>query len=292
MRHYAFFPLVIAFFLGLCTLLNAQDVKPAKILVFTRSQSFEHEPAKLLDDGTTATGRILNAYFAENNKNIEIVETQDGGVFDGDIDQYDAFVFNTSGNLLDPNDSKNDKAKAMTEAGLRKMFAAVQSGKGFVGIHSATDTHCTLRDEEGKDLYTKFIGARFTSHGDQQTATLTVVEPTPFPSLKNIDGKITTRDEWYAMNQFAKDIHVVLIQETGAMHGRDYERPPYPATWIRKEGKGRVAYTSFGHDNRYFTEQVARISDLIEWAVRRFEADTTPNIEKVTPDYAKMPGDQ
>ena len=285
-RRCFLFLAVVTACLGLGTLLNAQEVKPAKILIFTRSQGFEHEPAKLLDDGTTGTGRALKTYFAD--KKIEIVETQDGGVFDGDISQYDAFVFYTSGNLLDAGGSKNDEAKPMTEAGLRKMIAAVGAGKGFLGIHSATDTHVgNVKDDDGVDIYTKFVGARFSGHGDQQSATLTVVEPTPFPSLKDIGGKITTRDEWYAMNQFNKDIHVVLIQETAGMTGNDYNRPPFPATWIRKEGEGRVAYTSFGHDNRYFTEQVKRVGDLIEWAVGRFEADTTPNIEKVTPGFGQ-----
>ena len=287
-RRYVLSLAVVAACFGLCTLLNAQEVQPAKILVFTRSQSFEHEPAKLLDDGTTGTGRGLKTYFADKDKKIEVVETQDGGVFDGDLSPYDAFVFYTSGNLLDASGSKNDKAKPMTEAGLRKMIAVVRAGKGFVGIHAATDSHCGI-NEDGVDIYTKFVGARFTSHGPQQIATLTVVQPTPFPSLRAVEGgKIRTRDEWYAMNQFNKDMHVLLIQETEGMRGKDYERPPFPATWIRKEGEGRVAYTSFAHDNRYLGETVHYISDLIEWSVGRLEADTTPNIGQVTPGFGQM----
>ena len=279
---------------GLCTLLNAQEVKPAKVLHFTRSQGFEHDPAKLRDDGTTLSGQALKTYFAD--KKIEIVETQDGGVFDGDLGQYDAFIFYTSGNLLDGNNSKNDKAKPMTADGLRKMIAAVQAGKGFVGIHSATDTHCNgaLKAEDGVDLYTKFIGARFAGHGNQQFSTLTIVEPAGFPFLKESGKRFTTWDEWYAMHTYNKEIHVLLIQETAGMEGKDYARPSFPATWIRKEGQGRVAYSSFGHDNRYFqnTENVRRIGELAEWAVGRFEADTTPNIEKVTPGFGQMPPKQ
>ena len=287
-RRYVLSLAIIVACFGLCTFLNAQEIKSAKILVFTRSQSFEHEPAKLLGDGTTGTGRALKTYFADKDKKIEIVETQDGGLFDGDLNQYDAFVFYTSGNLLDARSSKNDKAKPMTEAGLRNMIAAVRAGKGFVGIHAATDSHCGI-NEDNVDIYTKFIGARFTRHGEQQTATLTITQPTVFPSLKEAGTKITTKDEWYAMNQFNKDLHVLLIQETEGMRGKDYERPPFPATWIRKEGNGRVGYTSFAHDNRYLRETVHYIGDLIEWAVGRFEADTTPNIETVTPGFGQMP---
>ena len=287
-RRYIFSIVALAFCVGLCTFLNAQEVKPAKVLHFTRSQGFEHGPAKLLDDGTTHSGRGLKDYFAD--KNIELVETQDGGLFDGDLAQYDAFIFYTSGNLLDARGSKNDQAKPMTADGLRKMIDAIRAGKGFVGIHAATDTHCGLL-EEGVDIYTKLVGARFTGHGPQQFATLTIVEPTAFSFLKESGKRITTWDEWYAMNQFNKDMHVILIQETKGMEGKDYERPQFPLSWLRQEGKGRVAYSSFGHDNRYFqnVENVRRIGELVEWSIGRFDADTTPNIDKVTPGAGQMP---
>jgi len=261
---------------------SQQESKPAKVLHFTRSQGFEHGPARLLDDGTTPSGRGLKAYFAD--KKIELIETQDGGLFDGDLEQYDGFIFYTSGNLLEAGGSKNDKAKPMTEAGLRNMFAAVQAGKGFVGIHAASDSHCGI-EEDGVDIYTKLIGSRFVSHGAQQFGTITVVEPTAFPFLKESGKHFTTWDEWYVMRQFNKDMHVLLIQETAEMEGKDYDRPPFPMTWIRKEGQGRVAYSSFGHDDWYFrnTENVRRIGELVEWSVGRFNADTTPNFEKVTP---------
>jgi type 1 glutamine amidotransferase len=262
--------------------------KPAKVLLFTRSQGFEHGPAQRLEDGTTPSGRGLKAYFAD--KQIELVETQDGGLFDGDLNQYDGFIFYTSGDLLNADGSKNEFAKPMTENGLRKMIGAVWAGKGFVGIHAATDSHCGIK-EDGVDIYTKFIGARFTSHGAQQFSTLTIVEPATFPFLKESGKRLTTWDEWYAMNQFNKDMHVLLVQETKDMERKDYARPPFPATWIRKEGEGRVAYSSFGHDNWYFknAENVRRIGELVEWSVGRFNADTTPNLDKVTPKAGEMP---
>jgi len=264
-------------------------VKKAKILHFTRSQSFEHDPAKLLADGATVSGQALKTYLAE--KNIEVVETQDGGVFDGDISQYDAFVFYTSGNLLNPGGSKNDTAKPMTEAGLRKMIAAIQNGKGFVGIHAASDSHSGLKDDDGADPYTKLVGARFTGHGPQQYGTATIVQPAAIPHLKDAGKHLTTWEEWYGMGQFNKDMHVFMYLETAGMAGKDNERPPFPQGWLRKEGKGRAAYTALGHRNEYFqnTENVRHIADLIEWSVGRFDADTTPNIEKVTPGAFTMP---
>lgn len=270
----------------------AQSAKKAKVLHFTRSQGFEHGPAKLLDDGTTISGNALKNYLAD--KNIELIETQDGTAFDGDIDQYDGFIFYTSGNLEDACGSKNDKAKPLSAEGLKKMIAAVKAGKGFVGIHSATDTHCKQKAEDGVDLYTKFVGARFSGHGPQQFATVTIIEPTPFPHLKESGKRITTWEEWYAMKDINPDIHVLMIQETEGLDsgkGNCYDRPNFPSSWIRKDEKGRVAYSAFGHDNRYWQnkENVRRIGELVEWAVGRFKADTTPNFEKVTPQGNQLP---
>jgi type 1 glutamine amidotransferase len=170
------------------------------------------------------------------------------------------------------------------------MLAAIRAGTGFVGIHAATDSHVgNLRDEDGVDMYTRLVGARFTGHGPQQTATLTVVQPTEFSSLKERGEQITIRDEWYGMGQFNRDMHVLIIQETEGMDGNDYARPPYPMTWIRMEGEGRVAYTSLGHDNRYLLQVVEIVADIVEWSVGRFNVDTTPNIEQATPGFATMP---
>ncbi|MGL4594612.1 MAG: ThuA domain-containing protein [Thermoguttaceae bacterium] len=279
----------LIFFVGDVSAQNTKNTKKAKVLHFTRSQGFEHAPAKLLEDGSTVSGVAMKKYGDSNN--IEIVESQDGRLFDGDIDQYDAFVFYVSGNQLDENGAKNDKSHAISEAGLKKLFEAVKKGKGFVGIHSASDAFCNQKDEKGNDLYTKFVGARFCGHGPQQFGTVTITEPIQLPSLKDSGKKITTWEEWYGMKDFNPDMHVLLIQETAGMDGKDYDRPPFPATWIRKEGNGRVAYSSFGHDNRYWQndENVRRIGDLLEWSLGRFDLDTTPNYEKVTPGAGTLP---
>ena len=37
------------------------------------------------------------------------------------------------------------------------------------------------------------------------------------------------QEEWYALKNFAKDMHVVLVQETAGMTDPCYQRAPYPA---------------------------------------------------------------
>ena len=297
-RFFSLSFVIVAALLCINTLLNAQNVKPAKLLLYTRSEGFVHEPARMGDSGNSPSGRALKAYFAD--KKVEIVETQDGGVFDGDLSQYDGFVFCTTGNLL----REGNIGKPMTESGLRNLIASIRSGKGLVGFHNATDTYSNVKDDDGKDIYTKLIGARFIVHGREQTAIVTTVSSGNFPFLKDVK-EITAWEEWYAMKNFNKDMHVLQVQKTKnpdgswAMYEGDamYKREPYPTTWIRIEGKGRVGYTSFGHSDHYFEEKspsgvekwgkpevnLPRITQLIEWSIGRFNSDTTPNIDKVAP---------
>ena len=42
------------------------------------------------------------------------------------------------------------------------------------------------------------------------------------------------------MRDFGDDMQVILAQETEGMKGAMYARPPFPATWARLHGKGRV----------------------------------------------------
>ncbi len=98
-------------------------------------------------------------------------------------------------------------------------------------------------------------------------------------------------EEWYSLKNFADDMHVLLVTETEGMHDNPYKRPAYPGTWIRKEGKGRVFYTSMGHREDVWTRPEFQnlVIGGITWALGDAEADTTPNIEKVTPEANVLP---
>lgn len=92
-------------------------------------------------------------------------------------------------------------------------------------------------------------------------------------------------DEWYAMKNFANDLHVILVQETEGMVDACYQRPPFPATWARMQSKGRVFYTSMGHREDVWTSPIFRQVVLggLSWILRRVAADVTPNVAQVTP---------
>jgi len=252
----------------------AADGKKQKVLYFTRSAGFEHDAVKRKGDQLGFSERAL--IEMGKRAGFEVECTKDGKVFDGDLAQYDLIAFYTSGDLTKP---CNQPGEPMSVEGKKKLLEAIAAGKPFVGFHSATDSF----RGPGIDPYIAMIGGEFVSHGPQQVAKVTVASP-KFPGIGKYDS-LSLMEEWYALAKFAKDLHVILIQETQGMKGNEYQRPPFPATWARMHGKGRVFYTSFGHrEDIWQNEQVQQIIlGGMAWAMGNVDADVTPNIDKVTP---------
>ena len=112
-----------------------------------------------------------------------------------------------------------------------------------------------------------------------------------FPGLaKQADGFSLT-EEWYSLKNFAKNLHVLLVEETEGMKGNMYQRPPYPATWVRMHDKGRVFYTNLGHREDVWTNPI--FQDLLvgglSWAVGNVDVEVAPNIEKVAAGAWQLP---
>jgi hypothetical protein len=134
------------------------------------------------------------------------------------------------------------------------------------------------------------LGGEFFSHHAEQVARMTVADP-GFPGVEKLGDGFDLHEEWYSLKNFAPDMHVILRQETYGMEGPNYMRPAFPATWARMHGKGRVFYTSMGHREDVWTNDVfhAVLLGGIAWANRNVDADLTPNMNKVTPYATEMP---
>ncbi len=266
------------------------DNKKRKILYFDRSTGYIHPPTEPREDGSTICGDALTELGEELN--FEVVATKDSSIFDGDLSEFDAIFFYTCGDL-DSDGGPNPKG--MSEKGVANFFAAIRGGVGFIGVHSATDTWKTPGEAfENQPIaerteYTKLVGGQFIVHGSQQETELTIVEPAELPFLKSQAPKITYFDEWYTLKNLNPDMHVLVVQETDGMNkdgaNSCYNRPAYPCVWARMEGKGRVAYSSLGHNNSSYWDPTVRgiISDLMKFVLGDIDIDLTPNMDKVAP---------
>jgi uncharacterized protein len=246
---------------------------------------------KKVGDQPSQAERILTE--VGQRRGWEITHTKDGRVFTAArLADYDAFFFYTTGDLTAPG---TDGAPPLTSEGKAAFLAAVWSGKGFVGAHCAADTFHRpggpARSGDHLDPYLRMLGAEFLGHGRQQRATMTCADPR-FPGCAGVKRGFELLEEWYAFTAYQRDLHVILVQETAGMattgSDRVYDRSPYPATWARRHGDGRVFYTSMGHREDVWASPTFQtiLAGGIAWALGQASAGTTPNIASVTPGAA------
>ena len=266
----------------------AAEKKKQKVLYFSRSAGFEHGAVKLKDGKPSISDRILTELGKRHG--FDVVCTKDGRVFDGNLNQYDAIAFYTSGDLTKPNKAKTPP---MSPKGKKKLLRTIARGKGFVGLHAATDSFHSKgprnQNQTEVDPYVAMLGGEFIVHGAQQEAIIRAASPN-FPGVKQFGQAQKLKEEWYTLKNFAKDLHVILIEDNEGMEGDCYQRPPFPATWARMHRKGRVFYTSFGHRDDIWTNPLVQgiIAAGLAWAMGNVKVDVTPNIDKVTPKAGQL----
>ena len=292
-------PLLTVFLLTSCA---SPSTAPKKILFFSKSSGYEHGMIKQENGEPSKAEKILTTLGAKNN--IEFTFTKDGGVFTAEnLAKYDAFFFYTTGDLTEPGTDKNPPMSKEQKAAL---LEAIAHGKGFIATHSASDTFHSAGGKEmaaarwhedgtNADPYIKMLGGEFIIHGSQQDAHQICVDR-KFPGMSAVPDDFAPHEEWYSLKDFAPNLHVLLVQDTSNMdksggNKHAYDRPNYPSTWAHKYGKGRVFYTSMGHNESVWNNPVFQdvLVGGMNWALRRVHADVKPNIKEATPDAYVLP---
>jgi len=139
----------------------------------------------------------------------------------------------------------------------------VQSGKGWVGIHSASDT------EHDWPWYGGLVGAYFASHPDIQQASIRV-EDTTFPATRGLPDPWVRTDEWYAFTSNPRGrVNVLLsLDESSYSPGDSSMNGDHPIAWYQTYEGGRSFYTALGHTSESYAEPLflQHIAAGIEWA--------------------------
>jgi type 1 glutamine amidotransferase len=222
-----------------------------KVLVFTKSSGWEHDVVKRVDGKTSIVDDAVTDLG--NRRGYKVGVTKDGRIFDSkEFPSYAAVVFFTTGDLTTLG---TDGKPPMSAKGKQNLLDAIKGGMGFVGAHSASDTFHTQPDPpdrsnryiahgDQEDPYLQMLGAEFIVHGSEprlQDAPL-IVNDAKFPGLEHVNSPVSFNEEWYSLKDFVPDLHVILTLDTHAMKGACYQRAPYPVTWARMHGTGRVFY--------------------------------------------------
>ena len=207
------------------------DQPQFNVLLFTATQGFHH--ASQLE-GVQAMRQLADKH------SFSADWQEDPKVFNDDnLKQFQAIIFlSTAGDILNP------EQKAAMER-------FIKSGKGFVGVHSASDT------EYKWAWYTKLVGRSFHIHPQIQTAELQVLNR-KFPGLERMPDRLWWTDEWYEFGpENIKGLNYILAvdeqtynpkvtweekHESGVGMGKFH-----PIAWYHEYDGGRSFYTALGH---------------------------------------------
>lgn len=201
-------------------------VKEKKVLVFFKTKGYYHEA---IPTGVAA----LQLMGKQNGFAVDTSRVSD--IFtDEKLSRYDAVIF-----LSTTKDVLNEQEQAAF-----KKF--IQKGKGFVGIHAATDT------EYEWPWFNQLVGAYFKSHPKQQEAVLHIKDAKHL-STKHLPKTWKRWDEWYNFKDIQPDLKVLIaLDETSYTGGENGAN--HPISWYHSFDGGRAFYTGLGHTHESYSD--------------------------------------
>jgi hypothetical protein len=155
------------------------------------------------------------------------------------LQEFDVIMFVlTTGDILNP-----------AQQTIMEKF--IQSGKGFVGIHSASDT------EYEWPWYTQLVGRMFRIHPIIQTARLSVVNRN-FPGVERMPDRFWVTDEFYEFGEDQTEGLTTILTVDEHTYDPVADWGPgnksgkgmgdfHPMAWYHKFDGGRSFYTALGH---------------------------------------------
>jgi len=244
--------------------LQARPRKRRKVLVFWRCDGFYHGCIPVACKLVELMGKNTGAYEAVIP---QTASEQMDWLTARKLSAFDAVLFNNTTRL-----SPNEEQK-------KALMDFVKGGKGFIGIHAASDNF--YKWPEGAAM----VGGLFAGHpwGAGGTWAFKVENPDN-PVNKAFGGEgFKLKDEIYNLKDpyTRADRRILLSLDmddpaTGGKRGR--KDRDQAVAWIKKCGKGRVFYCSLGHNNHVFWEPkvVAHYLAGIQYALGDLKADDSP----------------
>jgi len=236
--------------------IHAADAEPKKLLVVDVVKTFRHSSIetgeKVLAELAKKSG-LFTVDYVRNDEDMAKKMTPEA------LKGYDGtFFLSTTGEMPFP-----DKAAFLDW---------IRSGKGFVGVHAATDT-CHGNGSR-VDPYIEMIGGEFVGHVNAEVKCINC-DP-KHPATKDLGPFYKLFDEIYFMKNFDRSkVHELLILDKAP----GSNQPGYfPIAWCKNYGKGRVFYTALGHFENVWEspEYQMHILGGIKWALGLEPGDATP----------------
>ncbi|MHC5034190.1 MAG: ThuA domain-containing protein [Planctomycetota bacterium] len=216
-----------------------------KLLMSRHSEGWEHSFLPHAEVAIKKMGKESGLFEAVTTARSTLITAEE-------LAKYDVLVFATTGEL--PLSGEQKEA----------LLDFVRGGKGFVGIHNATDT-CYEWPEYGE-----MIGGYFAGHPWYQKVTVSV-EDGDHPAVAMLGDSFEVVDEIYNFRNWDRaKTHVLMSLDNGSVDVAKglREDDDYAMAWCHQYGEGRVIYTALGHPDELWDEPwfLEHILACIKWA--------------------------
>lgn len=243
-----------------------EPAEKARMLMVTQSRGYRHRVVARIG-GEPATAEVAMQKLGEKTGLFTADVTQDcaADFTRENLDNYDIVAFYTTGKL--------PIAKEDMDYFLEDWLK--QTGHGFIGIHSATDTFKNFRP------YWEMIGGTFAGHpwGASSTVTLTVHDP-EHPAMQPFEREFEFEDEIYRYVHWQPEKVRVLMSLD--MAKTRIKRPYHvPVAWVKEWGEGKVFYTNLGHRSGTWEDErfLKSITGAVRWITGAANGSAAPNPE-------------
>ena len=216
---------------------QAGETPTIRVLMLTATAGFRHD--------SIATAReVVNSLGFTVTATDDLSRFTTAGLSDVDVIMFAL----TSGEL------------PFSSAQRTALIEAVAGGKGFIGIHSATDTLYEFPD------YGRLVGAYFKEHPWTQPARV-LVEDASHPAT-GIRDAFTLEEEFYTFRDNPRPrVQVLLRLDPASVNSTG----DFPLAWVHSFSGGRAYYNALGHfpatwrDTRFQNQ----LSAAIRWTAGR-----------------------
>jgi type 1 glutamine amidotransferase len=190
---------------------------PIRVLMLTATRGFRHD--------SIATARGVMTTMASSGE-FSVTFTEDVSAIIGpSLVNYDVLCF-----VLTTGELPFDPAQKAA------ILDFVSGGKGFIGIHSASDTLYSWPE------YGRLVGAYLKEHPWTQSATV-LVENHAHPATAGLGDRFSILEEFYTFRDNPQGVQILLRLDPSSVAAAG----DFPLAWAHTYGAGRAYYNALGH---------------------------------------------
>ena len=210
-----------------CNSSTSDNNSAIRVLLYSETEAYRHANIEVARD------RMLR--FGKTKGFVMHASEDDNIIHPDSLTEFDVIVFlNTTGDIF------NEQQQAT-------FINWYRGGKGFVGIHSASDT------EYDWPWYHQLVGGYFVNHPPGTSDAEIEVLDSHHPSTKMLPQPWKINEEWYNMRDVLPETSKLLNLDESTYEGGEMGSQ-HPLCWYREYDGGRTWYTAIGHKPETFDD--------------------------------------